>query len=166
MQRKFVVRPNELIDDDVDQLNKVKAIDEAVKEHIMNRVLNGELMQSIKPKSDTSWGPPNNWYTAPGDKFLHKYATVSPEEWVKFHDSINHSRAGATKSTVKRVKRDIENDEVSNIPTPPLALSPEKFNENPLTYTVDLEGRSRGLGALKAGIDEMPIVIAIRRPRL
>ena len=57
--------------------------------------------------------------------------------------------------TVERVAEDIKNNSTDDIPTPVLEIDPD--------YTVTYgEGRSRGLGAKKAGLDVIPIWIAAR----
>jgi len=164
MQHRIVVSPEEIMGDTSNmRINEIEKEREKVKEEVLNRVFQGEFLSSIEEISDTPWGEPHSWYTPSGNKFSHRFAMVSPEEWVNLHNAIGHGRAGAKPNTVERVKRDIENDDVSGIPTPPLALSPDEYNTDPIVYTVEHEGRSRGVGALEAGIEKMPVVVAVRR---
>lgn len=114
------------------------------------------------------WGEPNSWYTS--GKFQSSYGgstayiLVDPEDWLQLHDFIGHDRDGHTRSTAEWVEERIQNNEERKIPTPTLSLEPDKYNEDPLEYVPTKEGRSRGVGAKKAGIDKMPILVSVRRP--
>jgi len=55
---------------------------------------------------------------------------------------------------------------MEEVPTPILALEPENFGSDSVNYTPVREGRSRGVGAKKAGIERILILISVRRSRL
>jgi hypothetical protein len=116
----------------------------------------------------TSWGEANSWYTS--GKFLSSYnespsfITVDPERWLQLHDSINHGRDGAKQSTVDWIQEQVQEDDISEIPTPTLALEPDEYGKNPIVYKPTREGRSRGVGAKRAGLDRMPVLVSVRRP--
>lgn len=126
------------------------------------------IADSSNPVSDTIWGEPKGWYTS--GKFHSQYNSnksyimIDPEKWLRLHDAIGHGREGATESTVEWVSNKIESDEMNDIETPVLALSPSEYAEDPLQYEVEREGRSRGVGAKRSGLDKMPVLVTVRRP--
>ena len=120
--------------------------------------------ESIQPAKGTRWGEPKDWYKS--GKFTYQFATIRTKDWLKIHDSINHSTDQAHQSTVDWVQEIINTNEESEIPTPTLALEPTEFGEQPLEYTPVKEGRSRGVGAKEAGLERIPILVSVRRPWL
>lgn len=133
--------------------------------------ITGELRKIAKDAEvtgRTQWGEPNSWYTS--GKFLSSYndspsfITVKPERWLQLHDSINHGRDGATQSTVDWIQEQVRDNNESEIPTPTLALEPDDYGADPIVYIPTREGRSRGVGAKKAGLSRMPVLISFRRP--
>lgn len=143
---------------------KDKSEDE-VKEEIIDRVLSGELdyINSIREISSTPWGSPKSYYT--GGKFSHVFAMVDVSEFLSLHDAVGHTSSHAYQGTVDRVGESIENGKEGEIPTIPLVLEPDNYGENPMTYDLVHEGRSRAVGAREAGLKEIPVILAVRRPR-
>lgn len=127
-----------------------------------------KLAEDARLTGSTSWGEANSWYTS--GKFLSSYngsqsfITVDPERWLQLHDSIDHGREGATRSTVDWIQEQVRENSISEIPTPTLALEPDEYGVNPIVYKPTREGRSRGVGAKKAGLDRMPVLVSVRRP--
>lgn len=127
-----------------------------------------KIAEDARLTKSSAWGDANSWYTS--GKFLSSYnespsfVTVKPERWLQLHDAINHGRDGATQSTVDWIQEQVQNDNVSEIPMPTLALEPDEYGENPIVYKPTREGRSRGVGAKRAGLDRMPVLVSVRRP--
>lgn len=139
--------------------------EDEVKQEVINRVLNGELgfINSIREISSSPWGSPKSYYM--GGKFSHVLAMVDVDEFLSLHDSMGHSTSHAYQGTVDNVGESIAEGSEDEIPTIPLVLEPADFGENPMTYEVVHEGRSRAVGAKEAGLDEIPVILAVRRPR-
>lgn len=139
--------------------------EQEVMDDLIERVLSGELnhINSIRKISSSPWGSPKSYYT--GGKFTHVLAMVDVDELLSVHEAIGHSPSHAYKGTVEEVGKSIDNGSESDIPTIPLVLEPDTYGENPVTYTVVQEGRSRSVGAKEAGLDEVPVILAVRRPR-
>lgn len=118
----------------------------------------------IEPTQSHSWDTP--YETAHGvpdgnRKFTVTQVMIDVDDWLELQKEAHNSsswdsfRKGATEKTINRVAEDIENGTTGSIPTPVLEIS----HENELDY---YEGRSRGYGAKKAGLDKMPLWIAVR----
>lgn len=139
--------------------------EEEVKQELIDRVLAGELfhINSIREIPESPWGPLTTYYNS--GKFSYMFAMVDVDELLRLHDTIGHLSAHAYQDTVDRVQESIENGSEDEIPTPPLALEPETFDDNPLVYRVVHEGRSRAVGAKEAGLEEIPVLLSVRRPR-
>lgn len=144
--------------------------EEQVKEHVMEQVVSGShfngLTNSIELASGTTWGDPSSWYKSSGSKFDWKYATIRTEDLLKLHNLIDHNTDNANSDTVEWVVDCKENDNMDEVPTPVLAMEPVDFGSDPISYTPVREGRSRAVGAKKAGIKRIPILISVRRARL
>lgn len=138
-----------------------------VQERVFERVFGGSQLSSLQKTGSTHWGSPKDWYLSSG-KFECEFATVDVDEWLSMHDAIGHSRQGAYQGTVDNVVESIEAGREGEIPTPPLELKPEEFGvhgQNPIVYEPVREGRSRAVGAKKAGVDTIPVLVAVRRPK-
>jgi len=137
-------------------------------EQAMRDILDSDMVAGIpihiKPMEDNPWGPP--YETLFGIPEGNRKYTVAPvfmnvRDWLKIQQKAHGMsseqafRRGAYQETVNRVAKDIENGTTSEIPTPVLEVS----ETGDVTWA---EGRSRGLGAEKAGLDYMPIWIATR----
>lgn len=146
---------------DIDNKSDDEIMSEVLEEIFGRKSYFGGGTKSIQKANDTNWGSPNSWFTS--GKFKYQFATIKTEDWIKIHNSIGHSMDGAYGGTVNRVKEDVKNGTVGDIPTPTLALEPDNFGTSPITYVPVHEGRSRGLGAYKAGLDRMPILVSVRR---
>lgn len=120
--------------------------------------------ESIEPSEGTEWGEPNSWYTMDG-KFTYKFATIRTDDWLQIHKNLNHHPDGAYQPTVEWVEKQIRESKTDEIPTPTLALEPEDFGVDNLEYKPVREGRSRGVGAREAGLERIPILVSVRRPR-
>ncbi len=139
---------------------------EEIQERAMERLFNGSELPSLQRAEGTPWGSPKDWYLSSA-KFMCSFATVNVEEWLALHDAIGHSRNGAYSGTVEKVETDINEGHESSIPTPPLEVKPQSFGfgEETKIYEPVREGRSRAVGAQNAGLDTIPLLVAVRRPR-
>lgn len=139
--------------------------EQEVMDELIERVLSGELdyINSIRKVSSSPWSEPNTYYM--GGKFTHVFAMVGLKEFLSLHDAVGHTASHAYQGTVDRVVESIEDGSESEIPTIPLVLEPDTYGENPMTYDLVHEGRSRAVGAREAGLNEIPVILAVRRPR-
>lgn len=135
-----------------------------LKRFLETRTLNG-IDVSLHLNYDDRWDYPYELsFNIPDGnaKYAVMHAGIAVEDWLDLVQSANVPRsefdrdafeANATHSTIERVAADIEAGETDDIPTPVLEILPD--------YTLSYaEGRSRGLGAKRAGLDVMPIWIA------
>lgn len=144
--------------------------EDEIKQYVMEQVFSGSefrgITDSLKQVEQTHWGEPNSWYKQSGSKFDWRYATIRTEDWIRLHDMIGHDTDHANSETVDRVVESKEKGNMGEVPTPVFALEPEDFGSDPLVYTPVWEGRSRGVGAMEAGIERIPILVSVRRSRL
>jgi len=136
-----------------------------VQEYVMDRLFGGGELSSLQRAGSTPWGSPKDWYLSSA-KFNCTFATVNVEEWLALHDSIGHARDGAYPGTVEKVETSLNEGHETEIPTPPLEMKPNNFdNTQTRVYEPVREGRSRAVGAQNAGVDTIPLLVAVRRPK-
>jgi hypothetical protein len=135
-----------------------------IMEEFLNTAELDGLTLDIEPAESHEWGLPYeaSFYGIPDGaniKFTVTRATIATKDWLTFQnhvhgesDSWESFRRGAYEPTVDRVASDIEDGTVSDIPAPVLEIKYDKR----VTYD---EGRSRGFGAQKAGLERMPVWI-------
>lgn len=126
-----------------------------------------DLKLDVEPAEEHDWALPYeaSFYGIDGSgnvKFTVARATIDTDDWLTFQNHVHGEsddwesfRQGAYEPTVERVAEDIEAGDVEDIPAPILEI---KYNGD-VTYD---EGRSRGFGAKKAGLDRIPIWIAVQ----
>lgn len=111
---------------------------------------------------DRGWAPPLNpgWYGIPDGnrKFLVAPATVSVDGFLRLQGSTSSSSlgmflSGAYGETVERAKQSVRTGSY-DIPTPVIELRTDG--------TIPQEGRSRAVGARDAGVERMPVWIAVK----
>ncbi len=156
-----------------------------IKNEVLQKVVHNNypinnINYKLKRCNYHDWDLPYSasWYGISGgdtDKFVTEQALINVNDWLNIQASTrNISKSqflkGANKNTTQRVEKDIQNNSTSDIPTPVLELKPSKFSHNltegdTVVYEPMQEGRSRGLGAKNAGLEWLPIWIAVRRIR-
>lgn len=112
---------------------------------------------------DVKWDEPVNpgWFGIPDGnrKYVVEPATVSIRDWLRLQKKVSGApsmkrfKRAAYDETVERAKESIEFG-TDAIPTPVLEIRADG--------SIPQEGRSRALGALRAGADYMPIWVAAR----
>ena len=153
-----------------------------IHHEVLNKVFQGHPIENVSHsirKVDThSWGPPivltNELTTHSTTKYAHEKAIIKVDEWLKIQYNASNSKnrnifnKRARDKTKGQVKDSIANNNEAEIPATALVLKPEKFGVNigeDYTYIASQEGRSRGLGTKKAGLEYIPIWIVVRRAR-
>lgn len=162
--------------------------DEEVHERVLTKILNGAPINgldiTVTEVSNYRWSDPDpsqaSYFSPP--KFASTRVTIPTDQWLRLqHSTRNCSYSdfikGAYDETVESVAEAIESDDDQNVPAPYLELSPEQFSGE-LTptserdtgacnvhYEPKQEGRSRGLAAQRAGLDQVPVWLAVRRLR-
>lgn len=127
----------------------------------------------VDPFCDVRWGDPTEAHMVDyekGDaKFAVAHACLKPSDWIdlQYHQrghwggdsTFDEWILGATDSTVEWVKERVQHGEQDEIPTPTLW-----FQENG-SLNRHQEGRSRGVAALKLGLDQIPVYVVGRNFR-
>lgn len=137
----------------------------AIMDEFLETLEINELSLDIEPTDSHGWGLPYEagFYSIPdgGIKFTITPVTIRTEDWLDFQNMVHGEsnewdtfRQGAYEPTVQSVATDIENGDVEDIPTPVLEIRYDG------TATYD-EGRSRGFGAKEAGVERMPLWVAV-----
>lgn len=127
-----------------------------------------EVSIDIQERSGFAWGEPNSrgWFGIPdgNGKFCCAAAWVNVDDWLQLQQAISGVERepfenSATTSTIDWVKDCAESDSLKKVPEPVLEI-------NRKSYVVKKqEGRSRGIGARKAGLERIPIWVVGRRER-
>lgn len=152
---------------------------EEIMQEVLNRVVSGERFGTVSTNSfsETSsfmWGEPESYSWFKNGKYIGTKGKMPVDEWIdlQFYASSTDSKysfnRGAYNKTVEQVVENVSNNNVSDIPTPVLELKPDEYTslaDGHIEYTLTQEGRSRGFGAKKAGLEYIPVYIAVRRPR-
>lgn len=118
----------------------------------------------IEPEESHSWGDPyETAFSIPNGnpKYTVTKASIAVGDWLTVQKHAHHStseeifRRDANSTTIERVQNNISLGTTENIPTPVLEIS----YDGTISYD---EGRSRGIGAKKAGLERIPIWIVTR----
>lgn len=152
---------------------------EEIMHEVLERLVSGERFGSASTHSfqETDsflWGEPESisWFT--GGKYIGLKGKMNVDDWIELQfqaSSVDTKRdftLGAYDKTIEQVQENISDGNEDSIPTPVLEVKPREYtslNEGYIEYKLVQEGRSRGIGARKAGLDELPVYIAVRRPR-
>jgi len=156
-----------------------------IKDNILKKVVNenhpiNNISYNLRKCSSHDWDLPysSSWYGISGsntDEFAIEQAVINVDDWLDIQASArNMSKSqflkGANEDTKKRVEKDIRNNDTSEIPAPVLEVKPNKWpselnDGDTVIYEPMQEGRSRGLGAKNAGVEWLPIWVAVRRIR-
>lgn len=157
-----------------------------IKNEVLDQVVNknhpiNNISYDLKKCSNHDWDLPYNagYYciTNNADKFVVEQAMIDINDWIKIQASAigmsnneNTFVKAAYGDTVQRVEEDVKNNNVNNIPAPVLELKPNTWpreleDGDTVEYTPVQEGRSRAVGARNAGLEWLPIWVAIRRIR-
>jgi hypothetical protein len=153
--------------DDIARSKIVKFLEE--------KEINGVSVESLEYPFEKQWGSPDgeSWYGLTDRQGNSKWAVLKepvcmhPEEWLKIQREASNSGSyekfieSAYDETVKAVREKLDDGSISDVPSITMEISRGSSDFSVTTQ----EGRSRGLGALRAGQDEIPIFVVSRRTR-
>lgn len=146
------------------------------KNHPINNI-----SYNLTPCSSHEWDLPysanHHCITRNANNYAVAQAKINIDDWIKIQASaigmsndVEKFLQGAYDNTKERVEEDIKNNNTSGIPAPVLELKPNKWPKqledgDTVIYEPRQEGRSRALGAKNAGLEWLPIWVAVRRIR-
>jgi len=158
-----------------------------IKENVLEKIIYenhpiNNISYNLKPCSNHDWGLPYNashfCINRKANNYESAQAMINIDDWINIQASalgmsndVDKFLQGAYDDTKERVEEDVKNNNTSEIPAPVLELKPNKFwpkeleDGDTVIYEPRQEGRSRALGAKNAGLEWLPIWVAVRRIR-